>query len=94
MALESTQQSELIAGRVIALAGRRTGASSRSAEVALRLLHGEADRVMPPALATDAQAHCTRSAATRHWTCSPGSGMASTRALSGARLNTSPRQRG
>jgi phospholipase/carboxylesterase len=58
MALESTQQSELIAGRVIALAGRFAQAPRVAPpQVALHLLHGEADRVMPPALATDAQAH-------------------------------------
>jgi phospholipase/carboxylesterase len=57
MALESTQQSELIAGRVIALAGRFAQAPRvASPQVLLHLLHGEADRVMPPALATDALA--------------------------------------
>lgn len=57
MALESTQQSEPIAGRVIALAGRFAQppriAPSR---VMLHLLHGEQDRVMPAVLATDAAA--------------------------------------
>jgi phospholipase/carboxylesterase len=58
MALESTQQSERIAGRVIALAGRFAQAPRVAPpQVALHLLHGEADRVMPPALATDALAH-------------------------------------
>tara|TARA_R110001599_G_scaffold95206_2_gene247068 strand:- start:45 stop:716 length:672 start_codon:yes stop_codon:yes gene_type:complete len=57
MALESTQQPELIAGRVIALAGRFAQAPRVAPpQVALHLLHGEADRVMPPALATDALA--------------------------------------
>ncbi|WHZ11914.1 MAG: Esterase YpfH [Burkholderiaceae bacterium] len=58
MALESTQQSELIAGRVISLAGRFAQAPRVARpQVALHLLHGEADRVMLPALATDALAH-------------------------------------
>lgn len=58
MALESTQQSEPIAGRVIALAGRFAQAPRVAPpQVALHLLHGEADRVMPPARATDALAH-------------------------------------
>lgn len=57
MALESTQQSEPIAGRVIALAGR-FAQTPRVAppQVALHLLHGEQDRVMPAALATDVAA--------------------------------------
>lgn len=58
MALESTQQPELIAGRVIALAGRFAQAPRVAPpQVALHLLHGEADRVMPPSLATDALTH-------------------------------------
>ncbi|MBX3637980.1 MAG: esterase [Rubrivivax sp.] len=55
MALESTQQSEPIAGRVVALAGRFAQAPRVAApQVALHLLHGDADRVMPPALAEQA----------------------------------------
>jgi phospholipase/carboxylesterase len=55
MALESTQQSELIAGRVIALTGRFAQAPRVAPpQVTLHLLHGDQDRVMPQALATEA----------------------------------------
>jgi phospholipase/carboxylesterase len=55
MALESTQQSEPVASRVIALAGRFSQAPRVAPpQVALHLLHGAQDRVMPAALATDA----------------------------------------
>ncbi len=57
MALESTQQPEPITSRVIALAGRFAQAPRIAPpQVALHLLHGEQDRVMPAALATDAAA--------------------------------------
>lgn len=55
MALESTQQPEPIAGRVLALAGRFAQPPRVAPpHVVLHLLHGEQDRVMPPALAADA----------------------------------------
>ena len=55
MALESTQQPEPVAGRVIALAGRFARPPRVAPpQVALHLLHGDQDRVMPPALADDA----------------------------------------
>lgn len=57
MALESTQQSEPIAGRVIAIAGRFAQPPRIAPpQVLLHLLHGEQDGVMPAALATDAVA--------------------------------------
>lgn len=57
MALESTQQSEPVAARVVALAGRFAQAPRIApSAVALHLLHGEQDRVMPAALAVDAAA--------------------------------------
>lgn len=57
MALESTQQSEPIASRVIALAGRFAQPPRIAPpKVVLHLLHGEQDRVMPVALAIDADA--------------------------------------
>lgn len=57
MALESTQQSEPIAGRVIAIAGRFAQPPRIAPpQVVLHLLHGEQDGVMPAALATDAVA--------------------------------------
>lgn len=57
MALESTQLPEPVAGRVIALAGRFAEAPRVAPPwVALHLLHGDQDRVMPPALATEAMA--------------------------------------
>jgi phospholipase/carboxylesterase len=57
MALESTQQPEPLAARVVALAGRFAQAP-RTAPVGLclHLLHGNEDRVMPVALARDAAA--------------------------------------
>lgn len=55
MALESTQQPEPVAQRVIALAGRFAQPPRVAPpRLALHLLHGEQDRVMPPALAADA----------------------------------------
>lgn len=55
MALESTQQDEPLAERVIAIAGRFAQPPRvASSQVALHLLHGEQDPVMPVALAADA----------------------------------------
>ena len=55
MALESTQQPAPVAGRVIARAGRFARPPRVAPlQVALHLLHGDQDRVMPPALADDA----------------------------------------
>lgn len=55
MALEATQQSELLATRVIAIAGRFAQAPRVAPpRTELNLLHGEEDRVMPVALAADA----------------------------------------
>lgn len=57
MALESTQKSEPIAGRVVAIAGRFAQPPRVApSQVAVHLLHGEQDRVMPASLATDAAA--------------------------------------
>lgn len=57
MALESTQQSEPIASRVIAIAGRFAQPPRIAPpQVVLHLLHGDQDRVMPAALATAAAA--------------------------------------
>jgi phospholipase/carboxylesterase len=57
MALESTQKSEPIAGRVVAIAGRFAQPPRVApSQVAVHLLHGEQDRVMPVSLATDAKA--------------------------------------
>jgi phospholipase/carboxylesterase len=55
MALESTQQSQILAGRVIAIAGR-FAQPPRSAppETTLHLIHGEQDPVIPPASSIDA----------------------------------------
>lgn len=55
MALESTQQPQPLAGRVMAIAGRFAQAPrSAPSSLALHLLHGDQDRVMPPSLADDA----------------------------------------
>lgn len=57
MALESTQQREPVANRVVALAGRfPQPPRAAPARVALHLLHGEQDRVMLASLAVDAAA--------------------------------------
>jgi phospholipase/carboxylesterase len=57
MALESTQQPGQLASRVVALAGRLARPPRVApAQVAVHLLHGEQDRVMPPTLAVDAAA--------------------------------------
>lgn len=55
MALESTQQPQALAGRVIAIAGR-FAQPPRSAPPAtkLHLIHGEQDPVIPPACSVDA----------------------------------------
>jgi phospholipase/carboxylesterase len=55
MALESTQQTQPLANRVVAIAGRFAQPPRVApTDVALHLLHGEADPVMPASLATDA----------------------------------------
>jgi phospholipase/carboxylesterase len=55
MALESTQEPEPLADCVIAIAGRFAQPPRVApSQLALHLLHGEQDRVMPAALATDA----------------------------------------
>lgn len=55
MALESTQQDEATAGRVVAIAGRFAQPPHVApAGTAVHLLHGEEDRVMPVGLAVDA----------------------------------------
>lgn len=55
MALESTQQPEPMAARVIAIAGRFAQPPRVAPpQLALHLLHGEQDGVMPAALSTDA----------------------------------------
>lgn len=57
MALESTQQPEPLATRVIAIAGRFAQPPRVApAQLALHLLHGEQDRVMAPSLASEAAA--------------------------------------
>ncbi len=57
MALESTQQREPLAACVIAIAGRFAQPPRlASPQVALHLLHGDQDRVMPPPLAAEAAA--------------------------------------
>lgn len=58
MALEATQQvPQRLARKVVAIAGRFAQAPRHApAEVALHLLHGEQDRVMPVGLAVDAHA--------------------------------------
>lgn len=57
MALESTQEPEPPAKRVISIAGRFASSPRVApAQVALHLIHGEQDRMMPPALAVDADA--------------------------------------
>ncbi len=57
MALEASQQPEFHVGRVIAIAGRFALAPHvASPRTELNLLHGEEDRMMPVALATDAAA--------------------------------------
>lgn len=56
-ALEATQRPEFLAGRVIAIAGRFAQAPRVAPpQTELNLFHGEADRVMPVALAADAAA--------------------------------------
>jgi phospholipase/carboxylesterase len=67
MALESTQYSEPVAGRVLAIAGRFAQPPRVAPpEVLLQLLHGEQDRVMPASLAAEAAAqwHALGGAAT------------------------------
>lgn len=55
MALESTQEPQPLAGRVIAIAGRfAQPPRAAPSNLAVHLLHGEQDRVMPAALAGDA----------------------------------------
>ena len=55
MALEATQQTEFLSMRVIAIAGRFAQAPRVAPpRTELNLLHGDDDRVMPVALATDA----------------------------------------
>ena len=56
MSLEATQQvPQRLARKVVAIAGRFAQAPRHApAEVAVRLLHGEQDRVMPVGLAADA----------------------------------------
>ena len=56
MALQATQQSQPVAGRVIAIAGRFAQPPQVApAGTLLHLMHGEQDRVMPVGLAGDAQ---------------------------------------
>lgn len=56
MALESTQQTESPAGRVIAIAGRFAQAPRQApAHTRVHLLHGEQDPVMPVRLAVEAR---------------------------------------
>jgi phospholipase/carboxylesterase len=59
MALESTQEAGApLAGRVVVLAGRFAQAPRRSPlETDVHLMHGDQDRVMPVALAVDAERH-------------------------------------
>lgn len=55
MALESTQQPDPLAARVVALAGRFAQAPRIAPSgLMLHLMHGDEDRVMPPALAEEA----------------------------------------
>lgn len=58
MALEATQQApQRLAHRVVAIAGRFAQAPRQApVEVAVHLMHGEQDRVMPVGLAADAHA--------------------------------------
>ena len=56
MALQATQQSQPVAGRVIAIAGRFAQPPHVApAGTLLHLMHGEQDRVMPVGLAVDAE---------------------------------------
>ena len=56
MALQATQQSQPVAGRVIAIAGRFAQPPHVApAGTVLHLMHGEQDRVMPVGLAVDAE---------------------------------------
>ena len=56
MALESTQQEPLVAGRVVAIAGRFAQPPRVApAGTAVHLMHGEQDGVMPVGLAVDAE---------------------------------------
>ena len=85
MALESTQWPEPIAARVIALADR----FAQPPRDARRLLHGEQDRVMPPALAGRRRGAVARTRGRGDaGPCSRLSDTASTRASSGARPST------
>ena len=58
MALEATQPPEVLAGRVIAIAGR-FAQPPRSAprKTTVHLIHGELDPVIPPGHSTDAATH-------------------------------------
>lgn len=57
MALESTQQGSSLAGRVVAIAGRFAQAPRRApTDTVVHLMHGDQYRVMPMALAIDANA--------------------------------------
>lgn len=63
MALESTQRPDLqpLASRVVAIAGRFAQPPHRASEgVAMHLLHGDEDRVMPVGLAVEAHATLQR----------------------------------
>ena len=55
MSLESTQQSDVVAAGVIAIAGRFARPPQVAPpQITLHLLHGAQDRIMPPVLASDA----------------------------------------
>ena len=56
MALESTQQTEPLAGQVVAIAGRFARPPQHTPTASVHLVHGEADAVMPLRCATDALA--------------------------------------
>jgi phospholipase/carboxylesterase len=58
MALEATQRPQVLAARVMAVAGRfAQPAQSAPHETTLHLIHGEQDPVIPPGLSTDAATH-------------------------------------
>jgi phospholipase/carboxylesterase len=57
MALEATQQARMLAGRIVAIAGRFARTPRRTPPgTLLHLMHGDEDRVIPMALASDAAA--------------------------------------
>lgn len=74
MALESTKLDAPPAHRVVAIAGRYASLPTRKPTVAVHLLHGTADAVMPPAVAQAAYERLTQLGAEATMDLAPGVG--------------------